>query len=92
MLQFNEIKRDQKAGYLYFEYTGVWYGWDYELVLDTAYSDYVNGDIKFIFTNDTHMVTGIIPYDDFKVMSYADFIRYINAYMYYNTFELEVLD
>jgi len=91
MLKFNEIKSDYNRGHKYLEYDGIWYGFQYNLVLDNSTSsDYVNGCIIFTFDNGTEMTSGIISYDDFYAMSYNSFVKYINEYMYYNMIESEV--
>lgn len=83
MLKFNEIKKDIKNNYNYCTYDCKWYGLDVYMILE---DDKLIVNIQdFRTEGELHEMTQVLDIEEFIVLSYKDFIKYINQSWYYGS-------
>lgn len=78
MLLFNQIKKDMKDGFEYFQYgTSRYKGYDVETSLE-------EDSVVYFVTSETQQATIMIPRKDFYLMSYNKVKSIVLQHIYYN--------
>ena len=78
MLLFNQIKKDMKDGFEYFQYgTSKYKGYDVETSLE-------EDSVVYFVTTETQQATVLIPREDFMHMTYARVVDIVMTHIYYN--------
>ena len=85
MLKFSEIKRDYKNNYGYVEYEQRYKGYDVHIILDMNRCNY----LCLYFTDYKYECTMIIEINEFMKMSYKDYIKRVNEWLFYNLQEID---
>ena len=77
MLLFNQIKKDMKDGFEYFQYgTSKYKGYDVETSLE-------EDSVVYFITSETKQVTVLIPRKDFYTMSYGALSSLVMNYIWF---------
>ena len=77
MLLFNQIKKDMKDGFEYFQYgTSKYKGYDVETSLE-------EDSVVYFITSETKQVTVLIPRKDFYTMSYDALSSLVMNYIWF---------
>lgn len=78
MLLFNQIKKDMKDGFEYYQYgTSKYKGYDVETSLE-------EDSVVYFVTSETQQVTIMIPRKDFYLMPYNKVKSIVLQHIYYN--------